>query len=210
MVIPLVPFAKGPEWETSIGRCTYEPFKSYRIQLFNGASCHLYPCIRKLTSTPDTPFPIDPFKFVADPIEQQAFGSGSGQSHAQTADGFVIPALPPHVAKSASALPTSSSMTSNGTASPAKRTVLAPKNPFPDAHLPHLLARIEALATSSLQGIVETVHRELQVHKVKKNAIEAKVREVGEKCKEKKVWVVKPSVKASSACLAFGGVVTVH
>ena len=210
VVIPLVPFAKGPEWETSIGRCTYEPFKSYRIQLFNGASCHSYPCIRRLTSTPDTPFPIDPFKFVADPIEQQASGSGSGQSHAQTADGFVIPALPPHVAKSASALPTSSSMTSNGTASPAKRTVLAPKNPFPDAHLPHLLARIEALATSSLQGIVETVHRELQVHKVKKNAIEAKVREVGEKCKEKKVWVVKPSVKASSACLAFGGVVTVH
>lgn len=44
VVVPLVPFAKGPEWETSIGQCTYEPFKSYRIQLFNGVSpfMHFY------------------------------------------------------------------------------------------------------------------------------------------------------------------------
>lgn len=38
VVIPLVPFAKGPEWETHVGRCAYEPFKAYRIQLFNGTS----------------------------------------------------------------------------------------------------------------------------------------------------------------------------
>lgn len=37
----------------------------------------------------------------------------------------------------------------------------------------------------------------MKVHKVKKNAIEAKVREVGEKCKEKKVWIVKPAVPVS-------------
>lgn len=42
---------------------------------------------------------------------------------------------------------------------------------------------------------METVHHELQAHKVKKNAIEAKVREVGEKSKERKVWVVRPDVK---------------
>ena len=48
-----------------------------------------------------------------------------------------------------------------------------------------------------MQCIVETVHRELQAHKVKKNAIEAKVREVGEKCKEKKVWIVKADVRVS-------------
>ena len=36
VVVPLVPFAKGPEWEPVIGRCTYEPFNAYRIQLFNG------------------------------------------------------------------------------------------------------------------------------------------------------------------------------
>ena len=63
--------------------------------------------------------------------------------------------------------------------------------------MPHLLARIDALATPSLLGIVETVHRELAAHKVKKNAIEAKVREVGEKCKEKKVWIVKAEVKVN-------------
>ncbi|RPD65935.1 hypothetical protein L227DRAFT_606090 [Lentinus tigrinus ALCF2SS1-6] len=185
VVVPLVPFAKGPEWETHIGGCAYEPFRSYCIQLFN-----------------DTPFPIDPFKFVSEPVEQQA--SGSGQSHQQTEDGFVIPALPPHLAKSlpnpiSGLLTPSSSSSTSLTASPgpnAKRGVPAPKTAFPDAHLTHLLTRIGELETSSLQCIVETVHRELQAHKVKKNAIEAKVREVGEKCKEKKVWVVKADVKA--------------
>lgn len=158
---------------------------------------------------PDTPFPVDPFKFVSAPIEQQVAGP-SGHSQSQTADGFVIPALPPHLAKSnpfasSSAPSTSASLASSSNpAAPVagektKRAALQPKNPFPEAHMPHLLARIDALATSSLLGIVETVHRELQAHKVKKNAIEAKVREVGEKCKERKVWIVKPEVRVSTS-----------
>jgi chromatin assembly factor 1 subunit A len=36
IVVPLVPFSKGPCWETRIGKCEYEPFNQYRIQLFNG------------------------------------------------------------------------------------------------------------------------------------------------------------------------------
>lgn len=36
VVVPLVPFFKGPEWETAVGQCAYEPFKAYRMQLFNG------------------------------------------------------------------------------------------------------------------------------------------------------------------------------
>lgn len=36
VVVPLVPFIKGPCWENEIGRCEYDPFKQYRIQLFNG------------------------------------------------------------------------------------------------------------------------------------------------------------------------------
>jgi chromatin assembly factor 1 subunit A len=36
VVVPLVPFIKGPCWETAIGECDYEPFNQYRIQLFNG------------------------------------------------------------------------------------------------------------------------------------------------------------------------------
>ncbi|KAI0361890.1 hypothetical protein OH77DRAFT_1499732 [Trametes cingulata] len=202
VIVPLVPFAKGPEWEPVIGRCKYEPFNAYRIQLFN-----------------DTPFPIDPFTFVSQPVEQPTHGP---HSHQTTADGFVIPPLPPHIAQATNTAPSSSSSSnplltpgsssSAPTANPApgagpKRNAAAPKpkTPFPDAHLPHLLARIEALATSSLQCIVETVHRELlaqqqsgqgQGQKVKKNAIEAKVREVGEKCRERKVWVVRAEVKA--------------
>jgi len=38
VVVPLVPFTKGPCWENDIGRCEYDPFKQYRIQLFNGSS----------------------------------------------------------------------------------------------------------------------------------------------------------------------------
>ena len=155
----------------------------------------------------DTPFPINPFKFVSQPVEQQASASGPGHSLQQTEDGFVIPALPPHLTKSSPnpnlglLTPSSSSSSSTGlAASPGantKRSGQMPKKAFPDAHLAHLLTRIGELETSSLQCIVETVHRELQAHKVKKNAIEAKVREVGEKCKEKKVWIVKAEVKVN-------------
>jgi chromatin assembly factor 1 subunit A len=38
VVVPLVPFVKGPCWETVIGDCEYDPFNHYRIQLFNGQS----------------------------------------------------------------------------------------------------------------------------------------------------------------------------
>jgi chromatin assembly factor 1 subunit A len=38
VVIPLVPFTRGPCWETRIGECEYEPFNQYRIQTFNGES----------------------------------------------------------------------------------------------------------------------------------------------------------------------------
>ena len=47
------------------------------------------------------------------------------------------------------------------------------------------------MQTGNITGIVETVYLELRAHKVKKNAIEAKLREIGEKSKEKKVWVLK-------------------
>lgn len=38
VVVPLVPFIKGPCWESEIGNCEYEPLNHYRIQLFNGES----------------------------------------------------------------------------------------------------------------------------------------------------------------------------
>ena len=37
VVVPLVPFAKGPILESTVGQIEYEPFRPYTIQLFNGA-----------------------------------------------------------------------------------------------------------------------------------------------------------------------------
>lgn len=36
VVVPLVPFTKGPCWENTIGEAIYEPFKAYSIQLLSG------------------------------------------------------------------------------------------------------------------------------------------------------------------------------
>lgn len=47
------------------------------------------------------------------------------------------------------------------------------------------------MQANSLPFIVEMVYQELKAHKVKKNAIEAKIKEIGEKDKEKKFWVLK-------------------
>ena len=38
VVVPLVPFVKGPYWESTIGECSYEPFNAYRIHFLNGES----------------------------------------------------------------------------------------------------------------------------------------------------------------------------
>lgn len=36
VVVPLVPYAKGPSWETTIGICDLQPFQCYQIRLLNG------------------------------------------------------------------------------------------------------------------------------------------------------------------------------
>lgn len=51
VVVPLVPFAKGPCWEEKIGECSYEPFTAYRIQLFNGL-CASFPSLTILMQVP--------------------------------------------------------------------------------------------------------------------------------------------------------------
>lgn len=60
-----------------------------------------------------------------------------------------------------------------------------------------LAETIEKLATGNLTWIIENLYRDLKAHKVKKNAIEAKVKEVGEKCPIKKIWKVKDDVLVS-------------
>jgi len=73
--------------------------------------------------------------------------------------------------------------------------------PFPDAYLGALLAKITELATPNFTYLVESIYQELRVHKVKKNSIEAKVREVSEKSKDR-VWVVKETIRVG-ACNKF-------
>ncbi|KAF5387133.1 hypothetical protein D9615_001848 [Tricholomella constricta] len=185
VVIPLVPFAKGPCWETSIGHCEHNIFDQYRIQMFN-----------------DTPFPIDPFTFVSTCIEDSRRGQAKLNKPASLIDSvFVVPSLPerlnhPNAGESANAAASSSSTTP--TPGVMRRTTSAPKVPFPNEHLPLLLDKVASLQTGSISFLVEAIHRDLRLYKVKKNMIEAKVREVGEKCREKKFWVVKPGIQVPS------------
>jgi chromatin assembly factor 1 subunit A len=114
----------------------------------------------------------------------------------QTGNEFIVPSLPSHLAA-----PNSSIMhdpSSNTKASTMSKPLpVAPKTQFPDNLLPILLSKIESLSTGNFGFIVESIHQDLKAEKVKKNAIEAKVREVGEKSKDKKVWVVKDMYKVS-------------
>ncbi|KAL0947089.1 hypothetical protein HGRIS_013230 [Hohenbuehelia grisea] len=172
VVVPLVPFARGPCWESTIGHCEFDLLKPYRIQLFN-----------------DTPFPIDPFAFISTPIEDlkapecssEAIAPTNGSTPAKAVDSSMPPPSVPTI---------------------VKRTALAPKTPFPEAHLPFLLTKIQSLQAASITYLVEAIFQDLRAHKVKKNAIEAKVREVGEKCKQNKYWVVKPGLLATAQGLS--------
>jgi chromatin assembly factor 1 subunit A len=130
---------------------------------------------------PDTPHPIDPFTFASVVSEE-------GQNP-QVDPSFAARSLPGMVQPLA------------GTATPSasKRTTSsAPKTVFPEAHLDTLLVKIASLATPSLAFLVESIYQDLRDSNVKKNAIEAKVREMGEKSKDRKVWVVKQGVQVGS------------
>ncbi|KAJ7632455.1 chromatin assembly factor 1 subunit A-domain-containing protein [Roridomyces roridus] len=156
VVVPLLPFAKGPSWEQRIGQCAdeFSLFNAYRIQFLN-----------------DAPFPLDPFTFVS-----QTVTAGTKK------DGFAVPALPDRLVAATA-----------GTDVPpvVKKAAVAPKTSFPDEHLARLLDQITTSQTASLPILVDKIYQDLREHKVKKNAIEVKIREVAEKCKLKKVWVVK-------------------
>ncbi|KAF7966207.1 hypothetical protein HWV62_39698, partial [Athelia sp. TMB] len=177
VVVPLVPFVKGPCWETSVGQCSYEPFESYRIQLFN-----------------DTPYPIDPFTFVSVDEQQVKVAKESA-----TASTFAVPSLPNRILTPGN-IPSTQPLAPIGQMPQTKRAHSAqtPKTAFPDAHLPTLTSKINALATGSFILLVETVFQDLRDHKVKKNAIEAKIKEIAEKSKDKKIWVLKSTTPVIS------------
>jgi chromatin assembly factor 1 subunit A len=120
---------------------------------------------------------------------------------------FAVPSLPDRLnvpfngTINLSVAPTAS--TTNSISGLTKMPAPAPKTAFPDAHLLFLLEKIAALQASSLTFLVDSIHRDLSAHKVKKNAIEAKIKEVSEKCKEKKVWVIKPKAQVSCRDLFY-------
>lgn len=207
-VLPLVPFAKGPCWEDRVGACEYEPFAAYRIQLFNGKIMKFLND-SELSCTDlrylDTPFPIDPFTFISTPVVEE-------QPSPSKTKGFVVPPLPTRIVQSSlsetpsqplistnqiDVTPGSSTLTTVLNLVPKRKAanVAPPKTPFPDTLLPFLTDKITQLATGNLVWLIESLYQELKVHKVKKNAIEAKVREVGEKCPMKRIWIVKDNVK---------------
>ncbi|KAI9508476.1 hypothetical protein F5148DRAFT_1375796 [Russula earlei] len=180
VVVPLVPFVKGPCLEAEIGVCPYEPFNQYRIQLFN-----------------DAPYPLNPFTFVSTPVDAR---DGPGPTTASTSGAnpqsqFVMPALPPHIVSSNT--PTSGAASVNGQPSQAKRPRTTPKNPFPDVHLPFLKEKVASMATNSLIALVEALHLDLKTHRVKKNAIEAKIREICVK-DQRHVWSLKTDTESPS------------
>ncbi|KAF8968365.1 hypothetical protein BDZ97DRAFT_431832 [Flammula alnicola] len=184
VVVPLVPFAKGPVWESIIGQCHYEPFKPYAIQLLN-----------------DTPLSIDPFTFVSTCIEEHKASMRAGNPPNMDANAnqddfkFVVPALPPRLVATGNATQTVDlSSNTPSTSTVPKKAPTAPKSFFPDAYIDLLLTKITQLQAPSITSLVESIYLDLREHKVKKVAIEAKVREVGEKCKVKKVWIVKPTL----------------
>ena len=123
---------------------------------------------------------------------------------------FIVPALPEHIASITSiaqpmsppVMTTAPLVVSGADTSIARRKPMPlppPKTSFPDELLPGLIKKISQLETGNLMGIVESVFQEVKDMKVKKNAIEAKVKEVAEKCRFKRIWVVKEQFVVSSS-----------
>lgn len=81
VVIPLVPFSKGPEWETAIGRCTYEPFNPYRIHLFNGERIDYCVSLLNTLTPPFSRYPVPNRPFHIRLRTYRAAGRGRQPDH---------------------------------------------------------------------------------------------------------------------------------
>jgi len=119
------------------------------------------------------PCPIDPFAYVL-PLEIAPQATANRP--------FLVPTLPERVHLA-------SNEPQANTPGVMKRPPHGLKHPFPEAHVPTLIAKINELATGSIVLIVETLYQELKDHKVKKKSIEAKVKELA--VKRGRIWVAK-------------------
>ncbi|OAX34423.1 hypothetical protein K503DRAFT_803611 [Rhizopogon vinicolor AM-OR11-026] len=118
------PTDKQPEKKRKVV-VALDPFKPYRIQLFN-----------------DTPYPIDPFTFVSVAVEE-------GQQ-ANSQPKFAVPNR-----LSGNSVAESSAAVAQTPGNKRTATAPAPRTTFPDAHVPLLLDKITSLTTANLTFIVE-------------------------------------------------------
>jgi chromatin assembly factor 1 subunit A len=151
---------------------------------------------------------IDPFTFVSVPIADLL---ASKTQSLEINSGFAVPQLPSRLSHPSSTpvQPASGAalVHSNGTITAPKRAAPPPKTSFPDAHMPFLIAKVKELDTGNMTFITESIHKDLNKQlkaagapTVKKNAIEAKLKDVSEK--DNKIWVVKADVKVSDLLMA--------
>lgn len=158
----------------------------------------------------DTPYPIDPFTFISEPLPETTAQSPLDPRSApkaaiptnatipplSTTNGFAVPALPPHLHPSSQVnlpiLPLA--------AAPAKSSsAVKPKQPnrksFPQEHLPRLLREVEGSILTKVH-LTEQLGQIFKGNKdVKKYAIEKVLGEVASKVGGK--WKVNEDVMVS-------------
>lgn len=119
--------------------------------------------------------------------------SSSGRT--KTADGFIIPALPDRLKSGDPPTP------GNGTGPGKKRgsgasSQPAPKTTIPDSLLPEFIAKVHG-STSTRAVLIDEVYQALKDRGAKKNAVEAKFKEIAVKEKGTKKWYVSEEVRKS-------------
>lgn len=157
----------------------------------------------------DTPFPIDPFTWVSEPLPVAAPqeltrameatsitpAKASTPPASSRPDGFAVPALPPHLHPSSQVnLPsgTAAAATAQKPAKPPTKA-RANKKPFPTEHLPRLLQEIDGSTMTKLH-LIEQLGQIFKSNKeVKKYAIESILGEVASKAGG--TWKVKEELR---------------
>ncbi|KAG8884473.1 hypothetical protein FRB97_004247 [Tulasnella sp. 331] len=192
VVAPLVPYCAGPFWEDRIGECSVDHFKAFRIQLIN-----------------DTPYPIDPFTFISEPLPDltaQPLVHPHGVPKATipttaipplpVAIGFAIPALPVHLHPSSQVnLPAPPIPAAPTKSSASAKPKQSNRKPFPQEHLPRLLQEVEGSTLTKLH-LTEQLGQIFKENKeVKKYAIEKVLGEVASKVGGK--WKVHEDLMVS-------------
>ncbi|EJD52907.1 hypothetical protein AURDEDRAFT_157461 [Auricularia subglabra TFB-10046 SS5] len=95
-------------------------------------------------------------------------------------------------------VPQTSAESSGATPPAPKKTQLAPSTTFPDEHVPYLLEAV-AKHEGPLTVLCEKVYQDLRAHKVFKNCIEKKIRDISER--KGRRWVVKPEAWTNAGVL---------